>query len=291
MATVNNQSGGLENKSNLAKHSRYFTAKVRKIIYIMNRNDERRSIRMRLFIQEAKKMGLFKTQKELASMLGLSDVAVSLVVNGEGGDLLNQFLTGIAELFGDKFNTEYLETGVGTLTDLSPIYIVNGDANAVGVGNSVILGDDRAAKRYRMGEAVKVIKKRGLASSKKEIASMVGVSPSQFSHIALADERYFTFNQLNRFNNAFGGIFNLEYLMEGKGELLSVEGQYNAVGNSNNVRVQQTDNSETTNNNTTNNITHTMDISHYEKIIQQQQQTIDTLTKTIESLTALLNTR
>ncbi len=59
-------------------------------------------------------------------------------------------------------------------------------------------------------------------SSQKDIAQKMGAKNSTNTNYALnGDKRYLTDNFLKRFNNAFDGMFSIDWLLTGKGDMLS----------------------------------------------------------------------
>lgn len=69
-----------------------------------------------------------------------------------------------------------------------------------------------AAKKYLIGI--------GAIDKQSDIAKVMSSSESSISRAFSGDERYLTNSFMRRFNNAFGGLFNLDWLMFGHGDML-----------------------------------------------------------------------
>lgn len=61
----------------------------------------------------------------------------------------------------------------------------------------------------------------GLVHKRKDLALQMGISESNISRIFNGNLKYLTPSFLERFNNHYEGIFNLEWLLAGEGEMLA----------------------------------------------------------------------
>lgn len=76
-------------------------------------------------------------------------------------------------------------------------------------------------KASRLQSAFGELLKRKLASTKKDIAEKMGASAPNVSSAFSGDPRVLTDRFLSRFNAAYGNIFSMEWLLNGKGEMLT----------------------------------------------------------------------
>lgn len=83
--------------------------------------------------------------------------------------------------------------------------------------------NDLQDKRKRFEVAYDTIRHRGLAFKHEEVAKKMGASRSNVTSALNGSEKVLTDRFLKRFNAAFGGIFNDEWLITGEGEMLSGE--------------------------------------------------------------------
>lgn len=102
---------------------------------------------------------------------------------------------------------------------------------------------DGESKKDRFRAAVRYIKFMGIAPTMKDMAKIVGCSPQSFSSAHNGDERYLSAIFLTRFNEAFGNIFSIDWLLSGSGEMLAGHGRHtvnssNIIGNGNSVQQQ-----------------------------------------------------
>lgn len=98
-------------------------------------------------------------------------------------------------------------------------------------------------RKDRFRAAVRYIKASGIATTMKDMAGIVGCSPQSFSSAHNGDERYLNTIFLTRFNDAFGNIFSIDWLLNGNGDMLAsgVHGPVNSsniIGNGNSVQQQ-----------------------------------------------------
>lgn len=76
-------------------------------------------------------------------------------------------------------------------------------------------------KASRLQSAFGELLKRKLASTKKDIAEKMGASAPNVSSAFSGDPRVLTDRFLSRFNAAYGNIFSMDWLLNGKGEMLA----------------------------------------------------------------------
>lgn len=72
----------------------------------------------------------------------------------------------------------------------------------------------------RLNEAYEYLKSEGKVHTKKELATKIGVSYANVSSAMKGDLRYLTNSFLLKFNNAFGGIFDFDWLNAGWGHMI-----------------------------------------------------------------------
>ena len=107
----------------------------------------------------------------------------------------------------------------------------------------------------RILQAIEFLKDAGKVHRQQDVAEMMGTDKANISRALNGDEKYLTNRFLRRFNEAYGNIFNIEWLIDGVGEMLVVNNGNigNLVigdGNTNtNGRGNTTNNTTTTTNN------------------------------------------
>lgn len=86
----------------------------------------------------------------------------------------------------------------------------------------------------RMNEAFNYLRNKGLIRTQKDLANLMHAAESNISKALKGDEAILTDRFLRRLSAAFGGVFNQEWLLTGKGEMLNVaDGEVNIFGNGN----------------------------------------------------------
>ena len=75
-------------------------------------------------------------------------------------------------------------------------------------------------KTERFNYAYEHLKSLGIVHKQKDIADTMGVSAPNISNAFKGNPKYLTDRFLKRFNDAFGGLFNCDWLMVGEGEML-----------------------------------------------------------------------
>lgn len=73
-------------------------------------------------------------------------------------------------------------------------------------------------ERFRL--AFQYLKDSGIAHTQRDVAKKMGATPPNVSSAMRGDEKFLTGNFLKRFNLAYGGIFNEEWLIDGIGQML-----------------------------------------------------------------------
>lgn len=88
----------------------------------------------------------------------------------------------------------------------------------------------------RMASAYEYLRSVGKAHKQQDIAEKIGTDKANVSRAMKGDEKYLTDRFLCRFNAAFDGIFNEEWLLAGEGEMLvnsgisaSIDGSHNQI--------------------------------------------------------------
>lgn len=88
-------------------------------------------------------------------------------------------------------------------------------------------------RKERFKEAFEYLKSRGTAHTQRDIALKMDSSEGNISKAMKGDERVLTNRFLRRFNEAYGNIFNIEWLIDGVGEMLVVNNGNIGDGNTN----------------------------------------------------------
>ena len=76
-------------------------------------------------------------------------------------------------------------------------------------------------RKDRLKAAFDFLRSHGKVHTQIDVANAIGASRSNVSSAFNGDEKCLTDRFLHRFNNAFCGIFNLDWLMNGEGDMLS----------------------------------------------------------------------
>lgn len=87
----------------------------------------------------------------------------------------------------------------------------------------------------RLIEAKKYLIGAGIIDRQLDIARIMDANESSVSRAFVGDKRYLTKNFVYRFNDAFGGIFNEDYILRGQGELLIKENTDTADNSPNDI--------------------------------------------------------
>lgn len=76
-------------------------------------------------------------------------------------------------------------------------------------------------KKDRLAKAIAYLKLQGLVESQVDAARKMNASESTMSSAIRGNEKYLNNTFLRRFNDAFGGIFSLKWLIDGIGNMLN----------------------------------------------------------------------
>ena len=87
----------------------------------------------------------------------------------------------------------------------------------------------------RLKKAIEYLTNNGYIHFQTDIAKRMDSHPKPVSKACKGDERYLTDKFLVRFNVAFGNIFNIDWLQNGNGEMLSPDPKPQSVVNSQNT--------------------------------------------------------
>lgn len=99
-------------------------------------------------------------------------------------------------------------------------------------------------KKNRFYEAFQYLRNKGIVHTQKDLAERIGSSQANISSAIKGVERVLTDRFLHRFNSAFGNIFSEDWLLYGKGTMLSApqsiqhsegDNSPNIIGDNNNV--------------------------------------------------------
>ena len=84
-------------------------------------------------------------------------------------------------------------------------------------------------KKERFNEAFNYLKSKGLAHMQRDVAEKMGATPQNVSLALRGAPAVLTDRFLMRFNNAYFGMFNLDWLLTGVGDMLSPTGKLTAL--------------------------------------------------------------
>lgn len=74
--------------------------------------------------------------------------------------------------------------------------------------------------KERIKKAYEFLRSNGTVHTQQDVADVMGVKKENISRAFNGNEKYLTPNFITRFNNAFGGIFNVDWLIKEHGEML-----------------------------------------------------------------------
>ena len=80
-------------------------------------------------------------------------------------------------------------------------------------------------KKERLNEAFNYLKSKGLVHMQRDVAEKMGATPQNVSLALKGTPAVLTDRFLMRFNNAYFGMFNLDWLITGVGDMLSPTGK------------------------------------------------------------------
>lgn len=99
----------------------------------------------------------------------------------------------------------------------------------------------------RMNEAFNYLRNKGLIRTQKDLANLMHAAESNISKALKGDEAILTDRFLRRLSAAFGGVFNLEWLLTGEGEML-INGESFLIGKGDAIGAAAKVTNQTTNN-------------------------------------------
>ena len=106
-------------------------------------------------------------------------------------------------------------------------------------------------RKDRFKEAFEYLKNRGSVHTQRDVALKMDSSEGNVSKAFKGDERVLTNRFLRRFNEAYGNIFNLDWLIDGVGDMLVVNNGNILIGNGNTNTHNHSGGNTTNNRNTT----------------------------------------
>ena len=90
-------------------------------------------------------------------------------------------------------------------------------------------------RNERLQKAFEYLRYKELVRTQADIASIMNASRSNISSAMNGDTKVLTDRFLKRFNAAFDSVFNIDWLLHGKGNMLSDSTFQNVKGNNNHV--------------------------------------------------------
>lgn len=75
-------------------------------------------------------------------------------------------------------------------------------------------------KKERFNKAFNHLKGSGIIKTQREAAKIIGIDTGNLSNALKGIDKYLTDSFLEKFNNAFNNIFNIEWLITGDGDML-----------------------------------------------------------------------
>lgn len=87
--------------------------------------------------------------------------------------------------------------------------------------------------KERIRKAYEYLRSTGQIHTQQNVADIMGVKKENISRAFNGNESYLTTNFMERFNSAFGEIFNIEWLTKGQGDMLKPIQSVGDISNSN----------------------------------------------------------
>lgn len=75
-------------------------------------------------------------------------------------------------------------------------------------------------KKERFNKAFNYLKSKGIVHTQKDLSKVIGIDQGNLSNALKGIDKYLTDSFLEKFNNAFNDIFNIEWLTTGEGNML-----------------------------------------------------------------------
>ena len=94
------------------------------------------------------------------------------------------------------------------------------DVTLVLVTDAKILINVDMEARERIKKAYSYLRDNGIVHTQQDVANIMSVKKENISRAFNGHEDYLTSNFMERFNNAFNGIFNIKWLQKGEGNML-----------------------------------------------------------------------
>lgn len=85
----------------------------------------------------------------------------------------------------------------------------------------------------RLKKAYEYLRSNGKVHTQQDVADVMGVKKENISRAFNGNEKYLTPSFITRFNNAFGDIFNTDWLIKEHGEMLKTNQTIGDISNSN----------------------------------------------------------
>lgn len=133
-------------------------------------------------------------------------------------------------------------------------------------------------KEERLRTAFEYLKSQGKVHLQKDVADKMKATTQNVSGALNGNHQCLTDNFLNRFNEAFGNIFNIDWLIEGVGDMLRSSQSISETIGSTIVGANVQGNGNNISNNDATNIAGMIELQHgYQAMLRKSQSQIDEL--------------
>lgn len=136
-------------------------------------------------------------------------------------------------------------------------------------------------KKERINAAFVYLKRNGVIKKQKDLAAALKSTPANVSYALSGNEKYLTDNFIVRFSIAFKHIFNIEWIIDGTGEMLR-----NEESSSNIINITQNKSSNGSVSGNNNIVGARANLEKENELLKQQ---IADLRKMVETLTNIIN--
>lgn len=137
----------------------------------------------------------------------------------------------------------------------------------------------------RITEAIAYLKSKGKIHKQQDVAERMQADKSNVSRALSGDEKYLTDNFLRRFNSAFGGMFNNEWLINGDGDMLKPVQNVSDISSSTVVGANVSGNGNNISHNDITNMAGMIELQKgYQDMMRKSQEQIDRLLAIIEKI-------
>ncbi len=160
---------------------------------------------------------IVSSQKKVAEAMNIDAQEVSMAFRGLTGVITPEFVRDFNEAFNGTFNFEWLMFGTGDmLSGEKQDKPVTARRKKENVETTAMC----EAYTERLNKAWDYLHAMGIETFKKNVAKKIGCSQPNFSHALHGNPNIITRSFMHRFAMAYSSIFNIEWVLNGTGDML-----------------------------------------------------------------------